>query len=215
MKHEAAGKIAVGLIVFGIVGMAVTAGAIPISQTDFGPGAIVYGFDEASIDQETVTSGILTVKNGVVYPATFDGGMESPVYYDGGDPSVIRFDFSTPVPAVGASFYANKENITLSVYDSSDTVLESYTIDWTTLPRSTLSGQYPYGFIGIDYGSPSISYALVDTPLIGKELYVDNITYHPSAPVPEPATLFLFSTGIAGLAWIRLRRRRNQPSEGS
>ncbi len=41
---------------------------------------------------------------------------------------------------------------------------------------------------------------------------IDNwqVTINPSQPVPEPATMLLFGTGIAGLAGSRLRRRKNQ-----
>jgi hypothetical protein len=36
----------------------------------------------------------------------------------------------------------------------------------------------------------------------------DNLMGHANAPVPEPATMILFGTGIAGLAGSRLRRRK-------
>jgi len=38
---------------------------------------------------------------------------------------------------------------------------------------------------------------------------VDNIQLESAAPVPEPATMLLFGTGIAGLAGIRLRRKKS------
>ena len=37
---------------------------------------------------------------------------------------------------------------------------------------------------------------------------IDNIVVNSSQPVPEPATMLLFGTGIAGLAGSRLRRKR-------
>jgi len=43
----------------------------------------------------------------------------------------------------------------------------------------------------------------------GLNIVTASVSEAPSASVPEPATMFLFGTGIAGLAGIRRRRKKN------
>jgi len=237
MKNRWLPGIVSGLCIFGLVQ---TAAANPIDQSGFNASATVYDFSGASDGDTTLTSGILTVTNGFTITGyTLPGGMNSPTYgnnlnYYDNDPNnqdILRFDFSEAVSAVGASFMANYNDITLSIYDNGDNLLESYTIDWGTLPtdpvieNSTGDSSYPYvypnGFIGIDYGTNSISYATIDAPVDFNTtlpapynnhpggLFVDNITYQKAPlPTPEPATMLLFGTGLAGI--IGLRRKNSK-----
>jgi hypothetical protein len=99
---------------------------------------------------------------------------------------------------------SNRQNPTLSVFDSGNHLLESLTLDWTTFPRSPF---FPFGFIGIDVGSNSIAYATIDTPLNGNELFVDNLIYQRAA-VPEPASLSLFAIGALGAASLRRKQKK-------
>jgi hypothetical protein len=177
--------------------------ATSIDQGGFGPSAVIYDFSGDTPGDTIVTDGMLTVSNGSV-DGNFWDGVTSPSYGDGGDVSVITLEFESSVSAVGMNFIANDNDITLSVYNSLNVLLDSYTIDWTTLPISTqgMTG-FPYGFIGLDVGGSNISSAQIDTPLEGVELYIDNIIYQAAAPVPEPATMLLLGSGLIGIAGFR------------
>jgi hypothetical protein len=184
--------------------------AASVIRTDFGPAATEFDFTGAS--GTTVTSGNLNVTGGVVTNAVAWPGTTLPNYYDGDDSTLIRLDFSSPVAAVGMDFMANRVDTTLTLYDATNTVLESYTLPAAGL--ATYDG-YPYGFIGIDYGSEAVSYAIIDTPLDGNELYIDNIIYQggsvPPAPGPAPVTVpapgAIVLAGIGGglIGWLRRR----------
>lgn len=176
--------------------------ASPILRAAFDVGATTYDLTGATDGSTTATNGDAALSNGVVIGGSI-GPLVAPNYYDGGDSSVIRIDFLNPVSAFGLDWLANNANPTLSVFDSSNTLLESLTLDWTTFLSV---GGFPQGFIGLDVGSNAIAYATIDTPLNGNELYVDNLIYQRAAAVPVPATLPLLAIGVAGLAAIRRRK---------
>ncbi len=177
--------------------------ASAILRTGFNPGATNYDLTGATINSATATDGDATLSNGSVTGFS-TGSVLAPSYYDGNDSSVIRIDFLNPVSAFGLDWYANNANPTLSVFNSSNVLLESLTLDWTQFP---ISASFPIGFIGLNVGSNDIAYATIDTPLNGNELYVDNLIYQRSADVPEPATLPLMLIGALGVI-AAIRRRK-------
>jgi hypothetical protein len=178
------------------------ANASPILRAGFNANATTYNLSGATINSVTATNGDATLLNGIVsgYGNT---SLPAPTYYDGGDSSVIRIDFLNPVSAFGLDWFANNANPTLSVFNSSNVLLESLTLDWTKFSKVD---SYPTGFIGLNVSSNAIAYATIDTPLNGGELYVDNLIYQRSATVPVPATLPLLCIGALGL--IANRRRK-------
>ncbi|MEO1431299.1 MAG: PEP-CTERM sorting domain-containing protein [Cyanobacteria bacterium J06633_8] len=176
-----------------------SAEAASIGRSDFNPDATEFNFDGTS--GTDVTDGNLSVTNGVVSGYDRPTNMSGYTYFDGGDSSVIRFDFLEEVSALGMDFYANNADITFSVFDKSDNLIENLTLDWTTQDAPT---GYPEGFIGLDVGSNLISYATIDTPRNGNELFVDNVVYQSAAQsVPEPASMLgllaVTSLGAASL----------------
>ena len=173
-----------------------------ITRAEFGPSATEYDFTGTSTGQVIVGDGNLSLSNGRVEILGSLGFISGNSYYDGADSSVIRLDFASAVSAVGLDFIVNNQPTTLSLFNSSNLLIETTTLSNIGLP---LGGSYPYGFIGLNVGSAIISYATIDTPLIGNELYIDNIIYQ-SSSIPEPSTLAILALGIMGLASRRFKR---------
>ncbi|HLP90697.1 MAG TPA: PEP-CTERM sorting domain-containing protein [Nostocaceae cyanobacterium] len=193
-------KLAVTTVIalgIGVIGTS-SAQAASISRSDFNADAVNFDFESATLGSTDATDGTLTVTNGVVRNrGTSFGLVLGNSYYDGGDSSVIRFNFLNPVSAVGVDFTANVADTTLSIFDSANNLIDSLTLDRTTLPTISATS-YPTSFIGLDAGSNLIAYATIDTPLNGNELYIDNIIYQ-SVAVPEPASMLgLLGVGVLG-----------------
>jgi hypothetical protein len=148
-----------------------------------------------------VGDGNLLLSNGYVVDIGSAGTLSGFVYYDGADSSVIRLDFASAVSAVGLDFIVNNQPTTLSLFNSSDQLIESTTLSNIGLP---IAGNFPNGFIGLNVGSNVISYATIDTILVGNELYIDNIIYQ--SQVPEPTTLAILALGMLGLASRRFKK---------
>ena len=61
--------------------------------------------------------------------------------------------------------------------------------------------------ISISGPNPALSLRFYATAIVPNTVYFDNIVLDPAAPVPEPASLLLFASGLAGVAF-RSRRQR-------
>lgn len=185
------GMIAVGSILsLGFIQVN-SAEAGSIKRSDFNPDATVVDFDRAS--GNTFTDGNLSVTNGVI---TNTGQFYSPAvtdegYYDGNNGALVRLDFLEEVSALGMDFVTLPSlDMTLSVFDKWNNLIESITLDTDSLPKAPSTNFNPIGFIGLDVGSNLISYATIDTPKIGDEFIIDNVVYQSAAQsVPEPASM--------------------------
>ncbi|MFB2937850.1 hypothetical protein ACE1B6_21590 [Aerosakkonemataceae cyanobacterium BLCC-F154] len=192
---------------FGVIGTS-SSQAASINRSDFNADAINFNFESTAINNTTATDGNLTVTNGTTLNVGSVGYISGKSYYDGGDSSVIRFDFLNSVSAFGVDFLANNANINLRIFDKTNNLIDSLTLDWTKLPNAG----FPFGFIGLNAGSNLIAYATIDTPLIGNELYIDNIIYQTqtATSVPEPVSaLGLLAFGTLG-AGSMLKRKQQQ-----
>ncbi len=193
---------AAAAVLLGLGSAVAPAQAAPIARADFGPGEITYDFDMAANGSTTPTDGVLTVSNGAT---TFVGApfglLSNLAYRDNGSGAAIRFSFAGAVSAVGVDFISNRSDVTLRLYDAGDTLLDSTTIGWTTLPLG-LGFAFPTGFVGLDLGLNVIAYATIDTAVTGDGMFLDNVIYQST---PEPASLALLGLGTLALAGFRRR----------
>ncbi|GGX56098.1 hypothetical protein GCM10007392_24860 [Saccharospirillum salsuginis] len=190
-----------------------SAAAIPVDVTDFSGTAIHYGFDGDVVGSTTAGDGNAWFSNGEVSSYWTYPDFSAPIYRDGSDSLAIRVDFLAPVSALGMNFTSTHTNTSLSLYNSSGALLESYTMstyDMDGCPDELFN--YPCDFIGVDYGLNDVSYAIIDTESDSDDLWVDNLIYQsvPSlAMVSEPSTLGILVLGLAGL--VVARRKRMSP----
>ena len=117
-----------------------------------------------------------------------------------GDSSSVEFHFDSPVSAVGFHWGAADSAWTLEARDSDGVILESLTL---TPTFESNEGE----FFGLYVDSPSIATLRLSTDTYDY-VFVDNLTYAPGAPIPEPATTAAgFGLATLGLAyWLRRRR---------
>ena len=113
----------------------------------------------------------------------------------------LTFTFTHDITAFGFLLGASNNTWTLTAYNSNNVVLD------TAILGST--GGSGKAFYGLRVDSPVIAYVtLTDNGTNNDLIFIDDFTTaSSSAPVPEPATLLLFGTGLAGLAGLRRRRQ--------
>ena len=125
----------------------------------------------------------------------------------------MTFTFAKPLIAVGGlvNYDSNKtahsnslDDIIIAVLDKKGNIFQELVFEMY-IPGS-INGGY---FRGFDISNES-EY-IYGFKLTGSMVCLDNLTYSyapPAAPVPEPATMLLFGTGMVGLIGTRLRKRR-------
>lgn len=113
--------------------------------------------------------------------------------------SQCTVEFSTDVSVLGLNIGNGKTNfLTMAVYDANDILLEQH--DFSNLIYPT--------FLGLDVGSSSISKAIFTAT---DDLFARSLVYQSEStisPVPEPATMLLFGSGLLGFAGIRRKYKK-------
>jgi hypothetical protein len=184
-------------------------------------------FDAAAPGTNTITFGstAATLANSLTYSGvTFAGGTNYQVeVIDGtnvGAPGnfVLTSNTNTPGASGPSIVITPPANTTAFGFDikSSDSALGtlgtgSYQITINGTPVGTVTPTYTsFSFIGFTSDVPITSITI--TALSGGDAVLDNVSFNGAAPTetPEPATMLLFGTGIAGAASFVRRRRRQQ-----
>jgi PEP-CTERM motif len=112
----------------------------------------------------------------------------------------MTFEFSSPVMGVGGfiNYMPISTNPTISVYDSSHSLIESTTLNFLT-GGGTNTGQ----FVGFMESSNDIKYFELTDAFVG----ITNFTVaDSSSTAPEPATMILFGAGLVGIVGFRRKK---------
>jgi hypothetical protein len=164
-------------------------------------GPVTFGSPEVTWTSQ-FSGSVFGYTSGYAYGANgfWDNGLTMAGTNDVG--STMSFDFSSPVTAVGGfiNYAVGNGTPVISVYDSNDTLIESYTLNFST------GGGVDKGFFyGFSETTP-IKYFELSGSFIG----IANLTAMTS-PVPEPSTWAMMLLGFAGLGFMAYRRK-SKPS---
>ncbi|HWU53895.1 MAG TPA: PEP-CTERM sorting domain-containing protein [Rhizomicrobium sp.] len=121
----------------------------------------------------------------------------------------LRFDFANPTSAFGFLFGASDSTWILDAYNSSNTLLDTFSIPAT---HASNAGDF-FGLGGLGGASYATLTQVQDGAYAGggvDYVFVDNFTYEGGKierRVPEPLTVSIFGAGLAGALVLRRRRK--------
>ncbi|MBV8653952.1 MAG: hypothetical protein JO255_21010 [Alphaproteobacteria bacterium] len=214
------------LAALAVVGLVSPAAATPLTQADFSAGATTITFDDLSGGSTITTGDIITTQyasQGITFvnPDDLTRANASPIgsaAITDSKPNVAfvgqrlnqrtgerpeQLVFSVPVTKIGMEFFTSlTANITLSVFNASNVLLDSETLTGTNFGSS--AGLLE-GFIGLGE-TTDIAYAEIfsRSGQLPFNFEIDNVTFEgPTDPIPEPAELSVLALSLAGLGVLR------------
>ena len=110
-------------------------------------------------------------------------------------------EFASPINGVAFwSLDVQFVGSTVSVFNSANTLIGSYDL----MESGGGHGPYLWGFNGFISDNPDIKRVTLSS--VGTDaIWFDNFQH---TPVPVPATVWLLGTGVAGLAGLRIKRKK-------
>ena len=130
---------------------------------------------------------------------------------EGNAAGVLGFDFAAPTSTLSFGI-ARVTNLnlfpgaTIQLFDGGSVLLGTFTIDVVRVPTFNFP-EGLFSYTGVPVGRAVITF---NNPSAALRFALDNLTFdQPAAPIPEPATLLLLGTGLAGI--VAIHRRRQQP----
>jgi hypothetical protein len=141
---------------------------------------------------------------------TWDYRREGYALLDGGRTVYMTFTFTEPLSVVGG--YINYDGTyrrpDISILDANGIERSRYTLDSHHFPFNSYN-------LGKFYGISREENDIYGFRIIAGPAVLDDLTYSYASdpelvpePVPEPATIFLFGTGLVALATFRRRTRK-------
>jgi hypothetical protein len=187
--------------------------AIPLSNLfNNGPETIAPGITWTS--DGTPRPGVFGYNGGYgfITNGTWDSGL--PMIGSDGATSGMRIDFAAPVAGVGAYMnYAPGQGnpAVISIFDSANTLLESYTLSFLVDTsqvglNTTRAGNNLGEFHGFLQSASNISYMTFSGSYIGAA----NLETVAVGAVPEPETYALMMAGLGVMAFVA-RKRKHAP----
>jgi hypothetical protein len=136
--------------------------------------------------------------------STFSGFYGSSGRYLANDNSLgpISLTFASPVTAFGFSWGAAEQPWSLALFDPNNVLLGTLNIPAQTTPH--------IGFIGATDAASTIGRAVLTSTGIPDYILLDNLKYveATTTAVPEPTSMLLLGTGLAGAGLRRWRQKR-------
>ena len=198
--------------------------AIPVVSL---AGSTTYAIAAANLftnGPETIAPGITWTANGSTSVAVFgydqgygfgvNGTWAAGLPMIGTDDETtgMRIDFAAPVAGVGAYMNYSPQSgdpAVISIFDSTDTLLESYTLsfilDTSQVGLNTTQAGYNLGeFHGFLQSTNNISYMTLSGSYIGAA----NLETVSVGAIPEPETYALMMAGLGVMAFVARRRKQ-------
>ncbi len=118
----------------------------------------------------------------------------------------ITVNFSTPMLDVGG-YFTYLVPVTITAYDSSNSIVDTLTSSYFS--NTALSGDLgssPNEFLQVAYAGGISWVEITGDSFFGGSFTMDDFT---ATPVPEPATIYLFGSGLVGLIGWRWRQTKS------
>ncbi len=148
---------------------------------------VVFSGWENGVEVNLTTSNVYSPTYGI-----YLGNSDSGTAFPGNRWDEIRMDFISGVDNLSFKLYSHGSNsITFNAYDISNAIIETIVMS---------SG--PWG--NVNFSSTNITRVSALQPDDNWYWAMDEVSFSPTASVPEPSTLAIFALGIMGLASRRL-----------